>query len=140
MNNQNSSSSSISSSLNQLKTNNLPKLKLNKTIKTSILSNQIVEYIVNEIKLIPHYDTMSNDLHLMNHIANMIENLERSDLEPKLDKKQLFLDIVKQLFPNLNTDQLAFIDNFVDFICSNNLVNKVSNVSKIVSKFKKNLS
>ena len=76
----------------------------------------------------------------MNHIANMIENLERSDLEPKLDKKQLFLDIVKQLFPNLNTDQLAFIDNFVDFICSNNLVNKVSNVSKIVSKFKKNLS
>ena len=46
MNNQNSSSS-ISSSLNQLKTNNLPKLKLSNTIKTSILSNQIVEYIVN---------------------------------------------------------------------------------------------
>jgi len=138
MNNQNSSS--ITSSLNQLKLDNLPKIKLSHTVKTSILSSQIIEYIVNEVKLIPHYETLSQDLHLMNHIANLIENLERRDLDPKLDKKTLFLDIIKQLFPNLNTDQLSFLDNFADFIVSHNLVSKVSTLSKFVSSVKKNLS
>jgi hypothetical protein len=131
--------SSIQSTLNQLKLNNLPQLKLSATAKTTILTNQIIEFVVNEIKLIPHYDQMSTDLHLMHHIANVIENLERKDLEPKLDKKQLFLDIIKQLFPELSTEQLSFLDNFADFICSNNLVNRVSTVSKFVNVVKKNL-
>jgi len=139
MNNPNSNSS-ITSSLNQLKISSLPQLKLSHTVKTSILSAHIVEFIVNEVKLIPHYETLSQDLHLMNHIANLIENLERRDLDPKLDKKTLFLDIIKQLFPNLNTDQLSFLDNFADFIVSHNLVSKVSTLSKFVSSVKKNLS
>ena len=139
MNNPNSNSS-ITSSLNQLKISSLPQLKLSHTVKTSILSAQIVEFIVNEVKLIPHYETLSQDLHLMNHIANLIENLERRDLDPKLDKKTLFLDIIKQLFPNLNTDQLTFLDNFADFIVSHNLVSKVTTLSKFVSSVKKNLS
>jgi len=139
MNNPNTNSS-ITSSLNQLKISSLPQLKLSHTVKTSILSAQIVEFIVNEVKLIPHYETLSQDLHLMNHIANLIENLERRDLDPKLDKKTLFLDIIKQLFPNLNTDQLSFLDNFADFIVSHNLVSKVSTLSKFVSSVKKNLS
>jgi hypothetical protein len=139
MNNPNSNSS-ITSSLNQLKISSLPQLKLSHTVKTSILSAQIVEFIVNEVKLIPHYETLSQDLHLMNHIANLIENLERRDLDPKLDKKTLFLDIIKQLFPNLNTEQLSFLDNFADFIVSHNLVSKVSTLSKFVSSVKKNLS
>jgi hypothetical protein len=89
MNNPNSNSS-ITSSLNQLKLDNLPKIKLSHTVKTSILSTQIIEYIVNEIKLIPNYETLSQDLHLLTHICNMIENLQRSDLSPKLEKKKIF--------------------------------------------------
>lgn len=138
--NSNSNSSSISSSLNQLKLNNLPQLKLSHSIKTSILSVQIVEYIVNEIKLIPSYETLSNDLHLLTHICNMIENLQRTDLNPKLNKKDIFLEIVKQLFPSISTENLMFLDTFVDFICSNGLVNKVSNFSRVYSCVKKNLS
>ena len=139
MNNHNSSSSSITSSLNQLKLDNLPKIKLSHTVKTSILSSQIIEYIVNEIKLIPNYETLSNDLHLLTHICNMIENLQRSDLSPKLDKKEIFLEIIKLLFPDLKTENHIFINNFVDFICSNNLVKRVSNFSKVYSVLKKNL-
>jgi len=138
MNNQNSSS--ITSSLNQLKVDNLPKIKLSHTIKTSILSAQIIEYIVNEIKLIPNFDTLSNDLHLLTHICNMIENLQRSDLSPKLNKKEVFLDIVKHLFPNLTVENQVFIDNFVDFIVSNGLVKKISNFSNVYNYIKKNLS
>ena len=100
--------SSITSSLNQLKLNNLPQLKLSSTVKTTILTNQIIEFVVNEIKLIPSYETMATDLHLAHHICTMIENLERTDLSPKLDKKTLFLDIIKHLFPDLNTHELVF--------------------------------
>ena len=97
------------------------------------------EYIVNEIKLIPSYETLSNDLHLLAHICNMIENLQRSDLSPKLNKKDIFLEIVKQLFPTLSTDNLMFLDTFVDFICSNGLVNRVSYFSNAYNALKKNL-
>ena len=130
---------SISSSLNQLKLSNLPQLKLSNTCKTTILSHQIIEFVVNEIKLIPGYEAMSNDLHLMHHIANVIENLERNDLNPKLDKKQLYLDIIKQLFPSLTTEQLLFVDNFADFIVANKLVNKLSTITKFTNSVKKNL-
>jgi hypothetical protein len=138
MNNQ--SSSSISSSLNQLKIDSLPKLKLSNTAKTTILSNQIVEFLVSEIKKIPSYETMSQDLHLFLYIANCIENLEKNELNPKLDKKDIFLQIIKLLFPDLNTQQLQLIDSFVDFICSNGLVKKISNFSYAYSYIKKNLS
>jgi len=130
--------SSITSSLNQLKLNNLPQLKLSSTVKTTILTNQIIEFIVSEIKLIPNYQTMARDLHLAHHICTMIENLEKKDLEPKLDKKGLFLEIIKQLFPDLSVEELSLIDNFVDFICAQSLVNKVSTLTKFASAVKKN--
>ncbi len=47
--------SSISSSLNQLKLGNLPQLKMSKTAKTTILTQQIIEFIVNEVKVIPNF-------------------------------------------------------------------------------------
>ena len=137
--NHNNNQSSVSSSLNQLKLSNLPQLKLSKTAKTSILSSQIIEFVVGEVKLIPNFDSMSTDLHLMHHIANVIENLERRDLDPKLDKKHLFLEIIKALFPSLSTDHMMFLDNFADFICASNLVNKISTVSKMIGSVKKNL-
>ena len=68
-------SNSISSSLNQLKIGNLPQLKLSNTAKTTILSNQIVQFIVSEVQKIPQYETMSQDLHLFLFICNCIENL-----------------------------------------------------------------
>ena len=131
---------SISSSLNQLKLSNLSQIKLSNTCKTTILSHQIIAFVVNEIKVIPGYEAMSNDLHLMHHIANVIENLERNDLNPKLDKKQLYLDIIKQLFPTLTTlttEQLLFVDNFADFIVANKLVNKLSTITKFTNSVKK---
>ena len=81
---------------------------------------------------------MARDLNLAHHICMMIENLERRDLDPKLDKKQLFLDIVKQLFPDLTVVELSLLDNFVDFICASKLVNKISTVSKVLGSVKTN--
>jgi hypothetical protein len=45
---------------------------------------------------------------------------------------EIAIEIVKQLFPTLSTENIMFLDNFVDFICSNNLVNKVSYFKTII--------
>jgi hypothetical protein len=104
------------STLNQLKTKNLPKLKLSKTAKSTILTNQIRDFIVADISKIPNFETLKTDLELIKHICNMIENLEKTDLDPKIDKKAIALDVIKLLFPDLTTDQTMFIDSFIDFI------------------------
>ena len=125
------------SSLTQLKTGNLPKLKLSKTAKSTILSNEIKTFIINDIMLIPNFELMKTDLELVKHIANMVEELNRKAVDPKIDKKSIVLDVIKTLFPDLSTDQTMMIDTFIDFICQNDMVNKLSTVSKFVGSLKK---
>ena len=64
---------SVTSSLNQLQLSNLPQLKLSNTHKTTILSHQIIDM---------------NPWVMISHTANVIENLEWYDLNPKLDLKK----------------------------------------------------
>jgi len=134
--NQQPTSKSIST-LSQLKTGNLPKLKLSKTAKSTILSNEIKTFIVNDIMLIPNFETMKTDLELVKHICNMVQELNRKEVDPKIDKKAIVLDVLKILFPDLSIDQTMMIDTFIDFICQNDMVNKLSSVSKFVGSLKK---
>ena len=128
------------STLTQLKTGNLPKLKLSKTAKSTILSNEIKTFIVNDIKLIPNFETMNTDLELVKHICNMVEELNRKEVDPKIDKKAIVLDVLKILFPDLSVDQTMMIDAFIDFICQNDMVSKLSSVSKFVGSITKKIS
>lgn len=125
------------STLTQLKTTNLPKLKLSKTAKSTILTNEIKNFIINDIKMIPNYETMKTDLELVKHLCSMVEELNRKELDPKIDKKSIVLDVLKILFPDLSVEQTMFMDTFIDFICQNDLISKVSTVSKVVGSLKK---
>jgi len=130
-------STSLTSSLTQIKTSHLPKLKLSKTAKSTILTNEIKTFIINDIKLIPNFELMKTDLELVKHIANMVEELNRKEVDPKIDKKSIVLDVIKTLFTDLSVDHTMMIDSFIDFICQNDMVNKISTVSKIVGSLKK---
>lgn len=124
------------STLTQLKTANLPKLKLSKTAKSTILTNEMKNFIINDIKMIPNYETMKTDLELVKHLCSMVEELNRKELDPKIDKKSIVLDVLKILFPDLSVEQTMFMDTFIDFICQNDLISKVSTVSKVVGSIK----
>ena len=124
------------STLTQLKTANLPKLKLSKTAKSTILTNEMKNFIINDIKMIPNYETMKTDLELVKHLCSMVEELNRKELDPKIDKKSIVLDVLKILFPDLSVEQTMFMDTFIDFICQNDLISKVSTVSKVVGSLK----
>jgi hypothetical protein len=136
----NSTTSTSISTLNQLKTKNLPKLKLSKTAKSTILTNQIRDFIVADISKIPNFETLKTDLELIKHICNMIENLEKTDLDPKIDKKAIAIDVIKLLFPDLTTDQTMFIDTFIDFIVSNSMVAKMSTMTNIIGSIKNGMA
>jgi hypothetical protein len=123
-----------------LKTKNLPKLKLSKTAKSTILTNQIRDFIVADISKIPNFETLKTDLELIKHICNMIENLEKTDLDPKIDKKAIALDVIKSLFPDLTTDQTMFIDSFIDFVVSNSMVSKMSTMTNILGSIKNGIA
>lgn len=133
----NQSKSMSVSSLTQLKTGNLPKLKLSKTAKSIILSNEIKTFIVDDIMKIPNFELMKTDLELVKHICAMVQELNRKDVDPKIDKKAIVLDVIKTLFPDLSVDHTMMIDSFIDFICQNDLINKISTVSKFVGSIKK---
>lgn len=66
----------------------------------------------------------------------MVEELNRKELDPKIDKKSIVLDVLKILFPDLSVEQTMFMDTFIDFICQNDLISKVSTVSKVVGSLK----
>jgi hypothetical protein len=87
--------------------------------------------------LIPNFETMKTDLELVKHICNMVQELNRKEVDPKIDKKAIVLDVLKILFPDLSIDQTMMIDTFIDFICQNDMVNKLSSVSKFVGSLKK---
>ena len=59
-------------------------------LKTGLINNLIKwdqDFIVNDMKLIPNYETMSSDLELVKHICNMVEELNRKEVDPKIVKK-----------------------------------------------------
>ena len=87
--------------------------------------------------MIPNYETMKTDLELVKHLCSMVEELNRKELDPKIDKKSIVLDVLKILFPDLSVEQTMFMDTFIDFICQNDLISKVSTVSKVVGSLKK---
>jgi hypothetical protein len=70
----------------------------------------------------------------------MVEELNRKEVDPKIDKKAIVLDVLKILFPDLSVDQTMMIDAFIDFICQNDMVSKLSSVSKFVGSITKKIS
>jgi GTPase involved in cell partitioning and DNA repair len=57
----------------------------------------------------------------VSHLSNNDENI---------DSKALTIDIIKQLFPNISTEQLIIIDNTIDFMINNKLQKQISTISK----------
>ena len=78
---------------------------------------------------------MKTDLELVKHLCNMVEELNRKEVDPKIDKKSIVLDVLKLLFPDLSVDQIMMMDTFIDFIYD--MVSKLSSVSKFVGSLKK---
>jgi hypothetical protein len=115
--------------------NPLATVKVKNSLATFVQQNGLTEKLIKHIQTIPNYHNLKNDIELIKYVCKMIEQLVKagnSDLPvgQKLDKKQLALTILQQLFA-LSQPELLFVGNLIDFLIANQMVKKKTCLSKL---------
>ena len=85
------------SSFSQINPQKLKSLCINNSGKSTILKNEIMDFILKDIQKIPNYQSLKNEVEILLHICNLIENLISKNKQ-KIDKKKIVLDIMAQVF------------------------------------------
>jgi hypothetical protein len=114
--------------------NPLATVKVKNTMASFVQQNGLIDAIIKHIQTIPNYQNLKNDIELIKYVCKMIEQLVKagnSDLPvgQKLDKKQLALTILQQLFA-LSQPEMLFIGNLIEFLIANQMIKKKTCLSK----------
>ena len=129
------------STFSQINPQKLQSLSINNTGKSTILKNEIMDFILKDIQKIPNFHMLKNDVEILLHFCNLIENLISKNKQ-KIDKKQLIIDIMVQVF-YLNSDaekdaiakQIQFLyDNKLITTTFNQVIKKVYAIANFIYK------
>ena len=105
------------------------------TIKNSLekhtlyynLLDDIIKKLSTEIKSI---DKLRLDPELSLLICNLVENSIKAGNKNKIDKKQLAIQILTQIF-NLSDSEQVIISQQIDFLIANNKIEKVKMITNV---------
>ena len=105
------------------------------TIKNSLekhtlyynLLDGIIKKLSTEIKSI---DKLRLDPELSLLICNLVENSIKAGNKNKIDKKQLAIQILTQIF-NLSDSEQVIISQQIDFLIANNKIKKVKMITNV---------
>ena len=121
------------STFSQINPQKLQSLSINNTGKSTILKNEIMDFILKDIQKIPNFHMLKNDVEILLHFCNLIENLISKNKQ-KIDKKQLIIDIMVQVF-YLNSDaEKDAIAKQIQFLYDNKLITKVTTFNQVIKK------
>jgi hypothetical protein len=97
-------------------------------VKNHLLKNlkidDIKSKIIERIKAFPNYQQYKNDVEFLLLIANMLEHLVIK--KDKIDKKELLIEIYKQVFTNIKPEDISAIEQNIEFLWNNKKIKKVS--------------
>jgi len=115
----------------------LPDIQLKNSLHSFALENTLIKTIVDKIKLIPMYEQLKHDIEITEHVCNLVENTVINNKTSKpIDKKQLVIKIMAQLF-NLNSDaDKKVVDQHIDYLINNKMIQKISFTSKLLKSAK----
>jgi hypothetical protein len=115
----------------------LPDVRMKHSFQAFAVENSLIKTIVDNIKLIPLYEQLKNDIEITEHVCNLVENIIINNKSSKpIDKKQLVIKIMAQLF-NLNSEaDRKIIDQQIDYLINNKMIKKISLGSKILKSVK----
>lgn len=85
--------------------------------------NDVKNKIIDRIKTFPNYEKYKNDVEFLGLVCNMIEHLVIK--KDKIDKKNLLLEIYKNVFP-LDENELDNISLNVEYLWNNKKIKKMS--------------
>ena len=103
--------------LNPLNTKSVKKIVLKNTLKTHYSIAALIELIVKQVKEIPDYLKLKQDIELTLIICRMIETI-CADSEVSIDKLEAIRGVYSQVFEMTTDDHLLLI-NIVNFLHQN---------------------
>ena len=103
--------------MNPLNTNSVKKLVLKNTLKTHYSVSALIDLIVKQIKEIPDYLKLKQDIELILMICTMIETI-CTDSEVSIDKLEAIRGVYSQVF-EMTTDDHILLVNIVNFLHQN---------------------
>ena len=115
----------------------LPDILMKHSFQAFAVENTLIKTIVDKIKLIPFYEQLKNDIEITEHVCNLVENtIVNNKSSRPIDKKQLVIKIMVQLF-NLNSDtERKIIDQQIDYLINNKMIKKITLGAKILKSAK----
>lgn len=114
-------------------TNPLKLVKLKRNLLGFHSHAQIVESIVNHITALGELSEVKKDPEYILFVCRLVETCEFKGSK-KPDKKQIVLDIVTRLYPELRNDQdLKSMSTMIDFLHANHRIKGVSKLVKVTS-------
>ena len=117
--------------LNPLKLESLEKIVLKNSLKNHYSAHGLIELIVKQVKEIPEYGKLKQDIELMLIVCRMIEGIA-FDSQVKVNKLETIIAIYKELF-EMTTDDNIMLVNIVGFLHENKAFTLKRGVLKYVS-------
>ena len=92
-------------------------VKLQNSLETHIVSNNLLSSILMIVANIPSLATLKLDIELTLHVCKLLESMMLK-IKVKIDKKRLVLDVLATVF-TLNIDEQALLGKQIDFLFDN---------------------
>jgi len=110
----------------------LPDIELKHSAQSFVLENTLIKSIIDSIKIIPQFDQLKHDIEITEHVCNLVENsISKNKYSKPIDKKQLVIKIVSQLF-NLNSDaDKKIVEQQIDYLFNNKMIKKIPMIMKV---------
>jgi hypothetical protein len=106
----------------------LPPIRLKKTAKSFASERLVARLIVDEVKKIPGYVELKNDMQLLTYIVSTVAASIRKSKSRPVDPKAVALSICKELFGLTLLEEMDFASK-IEFVVNNGLVQSASCVA-----------
>jgi hypothetical protein len=110
----------------------LPPIRLKKTARSFASERMVARLIVEEVKKIPGYVELKNDMELLAYIVSTATASIRKSKSRPVDPKAVALSIMKELF-SLNSVEESDVAARISYIQQNGLVQSASCVAAFAS-------
>ena len=110
----------------------LPIVALKNSVQSHVLEQTIFTSILDDLRKVPNLEKLRNDVELVNHVCNLVENMmsNNSKAKIKIDKKKLVVNILTKLF-NLNPQETTFVETSIDHLFNNDMIVKQHILRKV---------
>ena len=93
------------------------------SLEKHVVYHDLLQQIVDLLNKIPNIGMLKNDLELILHIMKIIEVLCSNDpAVTKVDKKNLLINSLKTVMPDINEYETNIASNAIDFIFNAELI------------------